>query len=119
MPDPSGAHMRAAAPAAGVMIAVLALLTAVAPLAIDMYLPAFPGMASELGTSASGIQLTLTACLIGLGLGQLFLGPLSDAVGRRRPLLVGSLVCLIATIVCALAPSVEIGFSWWPASCRA
>lgn len=65
-------------------------------------------MAGDLGTTASGIQLTLTACLIGLGLGQLFLGPLSDAVGRRRPLLIGSFVCLLASIVCALAPNIEV-----------
>lgn len=97
-----------ARPASGLLIAVLALLTAVAPLALDMYLPAFPEMAGELGTTASGIQLTLTACLIGLGLGQLFLGPLSDAVGRRRPLLIGSFVCLLASIVCALAPNIEV-----------
>lgn len=87
---------------------VLALLTAVAPLATDMYLPAFPAMAGELGTSASSIQLTLTAFLLGLGLGQLVIGALSDGMGRRRPILVGSLVCLVASIACALAPNVEI-----------
>ncbi len=73
-----------------------------------MYLPAFPEMAGDLGASASGIQLTLTACLVGLGFGQLFIGPLSDAVGRRRPLLIGSAVCLVASVVCALAPNVEV-----------
>lgn len=108
MPDSSGASVRTPRPATRTLIAVLALLTAVAPLATDMYLPAFPDMADDLDTTATGIQLTLTAFLIGLGLGQLFIGPLSDAVGRRRPLLVGSLVCLVASIACALAPNVEI-----------
>lgn len=91
----------------GVLILTLALLTAVAPLATDMYLPAFPDMARDLGTNATGIQLTLTTFLLGLGLGQLFIGALSDAVGRRRPILIGSLVCLLAGIACALAPNVE------------
>lgn len=90
------------------LILVLALLTMVSPLATDMYLPAFPQMAVDLGTTATGIQLTLTAFLIGLALGQLVIGPLSDGIGRRRPLLAGTLICLIASIVCALAPSVEL-----------
>lgn len=105
MSETAGARAHSIGPA---LIAVLALLTAVAPLATDMYLPAFPEMAGELGASASGIQLTLTAFLLGLGLGQLFLGPLSDTYGRRRPLLAGSLVCLVASIGCAVAPTVEI-----------
>ncbi len=102
------ASVRATRPVTGTLIAVLALLTAVAPLATDMYLPAFPELAGDLGTGAAGVQLTLTAFLIGLGIGQLVIGPLSDAVGRRRPLLVGSLVCLGASIACALAPNVEV-----------
>lgn len=97
-----------ARPVGGALIAVLALLTAVAPLATDMYLPAFPDMAADLGTTAAGVQLTLTAFLAGLGLGQLVIGPLSDATGRRPPLLVGSLVCLVACAACALAPTVEL-----------
>lgn len=95
-------------PLSGILIVVLALLTAVAPLATDMYLPAFPAMAGELGTTAAGVQLTLTAFLLGLGIGQLFIGALSDSVGRRRPILIGSMVCLVAGIACALAPSVEL-----------
>ncbi|UZN03134.1 multidrug effflux MFS transporter [Cellulomonas sp. S1-8] len=95
-------------PLAPALVAVLALLTAVAPLSIDMYLPGFPAMADELGTTASGIQLTMTAFLVGLGLGQLFIGPLSDGIGRRRPLLVGTTLCLVASVACALAPTVEV-----------
>jgi DHA1 family bicyclomycin/chloramphenicol resistance-like MFS transporter len=87
------------------MTAVLALLSFVVPLGTDMYLPAFPRMADELGTDASGVQLTLTAFLVGIALGQLVLGPLSDRWGRRRPMLVGMAVCTVATALCALAPS--------------
>ena len=90
------------------MIAVLALLSALGPLAIDMYLPAFPEMATDLGTSAPSIQLTLTAVLFGLAFGQLVIGPLSDRTGRRTPLLVGTLACLAASVLCALAPSVGL-----------
>ena len=103
MPDSSTSR-----PVPGILVAVLALLTAVAPLATDMYLPAFPDMARDLGSSASGIQLTLTAFLVGLGLGQLVIGPLSDSIGRRRPLVVGSLVCLVASAACAVAPTIEV-----------
>lgn len=89
------------------LVGVLALLTAVAPLAIDMYLPAFPQMAGDLLTTPTGIQMTMTTFLVGLALGQLFVGPLSDGIGRRTPLLIGSGICLVACIACALAPSVE------------
>ncbi|ANZ14868.1 multidrug effflux MFS transporter [Streptomyces noursei] len=88
-----------------VLIAALGLLAFVMPLATDMYLPALPQMAGDLHADASGIQLTLTTFLIGMGLGQLILGPLSDRFGRRVPLLAGSVVCAAATALCALAPS--------------
>lgn len=90
------------------LIAVLALLSAVTPLSIDMYLSAFPTMAAEFGTSAPMIQLTLTALLIGLAVGQLVIGPLSDRYGRRTPLLIGTLVCLAASLLCVVSPSVEV-----------
>ncbi|MFI1796703.1 multidrug effflux MFS transporter [Streptomyces sp. NPDC020379] len=88
-----------------VMTAALVLLAFVMPLATDMYLPAFPQMTGDLHTDASGVQLTLTAFLIGMGLGQLVLGPLSDRYGRRAPILIGGLACVAATVFCALAPS--------------
>jgi DHA1 family bicyclomycin/chloramphenicol resistance-like MFS transporter len=87
------------------LIGVLALLSFVLPMSTDMYLPAFPAMARELGTDASGVQLTLTAFLVGLAAGQLVLGPLSDRYGRRGPLLAGTALCVVATALCALAPS--------------
>lgn len=100
-----------AAPAhriSGILILGLAMLSAVAPLSIDMYLPGFPRMATDLGTNASGVQLTMTAFLVGMALGQLFIGPISDGIGRRKPLLIGTAVGLVATIVCALAPTIEL-----------
>jgi DHA1 family bicyclomycin/chloramphenicol resistance-like MFS transporter len=97
-----------AAPPTTSLIVVLALLTTIAPLATDAYLPAFPRMSDDLGASASSIQLTLTTFMIGLALGQLVIGSLSDRFGRRRPLLIGSAVCAISSGLCAVAPS--IGF---------
>lgn len=87
-------------------LGVLALLTAVAPLAIDMYLPAFPAMAAEFGTSASAVQFTLTSFMVGLASGQLILGPLSDRFGRRPLMLAGTFVCILAAVACAVAPNV-------------
>lgn len=89
------------------LLAVLALLSAIAPFAIDMYLPAFPRMMTDLDTSATSVQLTLTTFMLGLAMGQLVIGPLSDQFGRRRPLLLGTVVCLAASALCALAPTIE------------
>ncbi|MEE1801507.1 multidrug effflux MFS transporter [Streptomyces sp. JV176] len=86
------------------LTAALVLLCFVGPLSTDMYLPAFPRMAAELRTDASGVQLTLTAFLVGMTLGHLVLGPLSDRYGRRIPLLAGAAVCTVATALCALSP---------------
>nr|WP_221208903.1 multidrug effflux MFS transporter [Nocardioides albus] len=86
----------------------LALLSASAPLAIDFYLPSFPQIGSDLGAAASNVQLTLTAFLIGLALGQIAWGPISDRFGRLKPLLIGSVVAAVAGVLAALAPSVEM-----------
>jgi MFS transporter, DHA1 family, multidrug resistance protein len=91
----------------GTLVA-LALLTAVAPFATDMYLTAFPVMARDLQVPAASIQLTLTAFFVGLSAGQLFFGPASDRYGRRRPLIIGSFVCLGASVVVATAPTVPV-----------
>ncbi|WP_051764858.1 multidrug effflux MFS transporter [Streptomyces sp. NRRL F-5135] len=93
---------------AAVLTATLALLSFVMPLATDMYLPAFPRMAEELGTDASGVQLTLTSFLFGMAAGQLVLGPISDRYGRRAPILLGTAVCAAATALCALAPNLGV-----------
>ncbi|TDD83968.1 Bcr/CflA family efflux MFS transporter [Actinomadura rubrisoli] len=89
------------------LIVILGALTAVAPLSIDMYLPALPELASDLSTGAMQAQLTLTACVVGLAVGQVIAGPLSDALGRRRPLLVGLAAYTVASLLCVMAPNVE------------
>ena len=90
------------------LLVTLALLSAVAPFATDLYLPAFPEMVDDLHTSPTTVQLTLTTFLIGLALGQLIFGPLSDRYGRVRPLLIGAVVCVGASVVATLAPSIEV-----------
>lgn len=91
---------------------VLGGLTALPPLSMDMYLPALPEVTGALHAPAATIQLTLTACLAGMALGQLVVGPMSDKWGRRRPLLIGMIVYVVATAFCALAPTAGllIGF---------
>ncbi len=84
---------------------ILGALSAFAPISIDMYLPGFPVMTAQLGSSASAIQLTLTAFVISLALGQAIAGPLSDAYGRRRPLIFGLVLYAVASVACAFAPS--------------
>ncbi|WP_243762561.1 multidrug effflux MFS transporter [Streptomyces sp. Tu 3180] len=83
-------------------------LTATPPLAMDMYLPALPEVTRSLHAPAATVQLTLTACLAGMALGQLVVGPMSDRWGRRRPLLAGLAVYVVATALCAFAPTVEL-----------
>ncbi len=90
------------------LIVVLGLLSAFAPLSIDMYLPGLPAMAADLGSSVSGAQLTLTAYLVGMAAGQLVAGPMSDSRGRRAPLLVGLIAYTAASILCGLTSSVAL-----------
>ena len=87
------------------MIVLLGLMVALGPLTIDMYLPALPKIADDLSVSSSVVQLTLTGTLAGLALGQLIVGPLSDSLGRRRPLMAGIVLHMVASIVCILAPN--------------
>ncbi|WP_432541303.1 multidrug effflux MFS transporter [Kineococcus sp. SYSU DK002] len=90
------------------LLVTLALLCAIGPFAIDMYLPTFPDLAADLSTSAARVQLTLTTFMLGMAAGQLVLGPLSDRLGRRRLLLAGTLVTFLAGVVCALTPSLAV-----------
>ena len=87
------------------LVIVLGLVNTIGPLSIDMYLPAFPEIAERLDTSARQVQLTLTACVAGLALGQLLIGPLSDRLGRRKPLIAAMGVYGVASVLCAVAPS--------------
>jgi DHA1 family bicyclomycin/chloramphenicol resistance-like MFS transporter len=88
------------------LLVVLGALSAFGPLSTDMYLPGLPAMARDLGVAPSTAQLTLSACLIGLGVGQLIAGPLSDALGRRRPLLLGLSAYVVASALCAASPGI-------------
>ena len=87
-------------------VVVLGALMAIGPLTIDTYLPALPQLREDMGATDSQAQLTITGLLLGLGLGQLIVGPLSDAFGRRRPLLIGLAAHGITSLVCAAAPSI-------------
>jgi DHA1 family bicyclomycin/chloramphenicol resistance-like MFS transporter len=90
------------------LVLVLGALVALGPLTIDMYLPALPRIVEDLATTDAAVQLTLTGTLVGLALGQLLVGPLSDAFGRRRPLLVGVGVHVLASLLCLVAPNVGV-----------
>ena len=91
-----------------VHILVLGGLGALGPLSTDMYLPALPSVSQDLATSVSAAQLTLSASIFGLALGQVVAGPLSDMLGRRRPLLIGMVAFALASLLCVIAPSVEM-----------
>ncbi len=90
------------------LVLVLGALIALGPLTIDMYLPAFPSIAAELDASDSAVQLTLTGMLGGLAFGQLVIGPLSDAFGRKKPLVAGVAAHAVASVLCALAPGIVV-----------
>jgi DHA1 family bicyclomycin/chloramphenicol resistance-like MFS transporter len=89
------------------MTAALALLTALGPLSTDMYLPSLPAIAADLRATTAGAQLTLSAFLLGFAVGQFVYGPVSDRVGRKPVLLFGLGLFLVATVACALAPTIE------------
>jgi MFS transporter, DHA1 family, multidrug resistance protein len=86
---------------------VLCLLTVFGPISMDLYLPVLPALTSDLEAGTSTAQLTVTTCLLGLALGQVVAGPLSDRFGRRRPLLVGVAAYIAASALCALSPTIE------------
>ncbi|GAA5195369.1 multidrug effflux MFS transporter [Microbacterium jejuense] len=87
---------------------LLLLLTVFGPISMDLYLPALPALTSELDAATSVAQLTITACLLGLAVGQLVAGPLSDRHGRRGILLVGVAAYVAVSLLCAISPSVEL-----------
>ena len=88
------------------LTAVLAFLTALGPLSTDMYLPSLPAIGRALGAPAAGVQLTLSAFLLGFAVGQFVYGPVSDVVGRRPVLMFGLGLFVAASVACALAPSI-------------
>lgn len=86
----------------------LGMLTAFGPFVTDMYLPSLPSMTKYFNTSVSMVQMGLTFSMLGLALGQLVFGPLSDAYGRRRILLIAMLLFIVSTLFCIFAPNIEI-----------
>ena len=108
----SGARLSA------VVLGAVVLVTAIAPLATDMYVPAFPLVGRDLRRRPSQVQLTLTTFFVGMALGQLVGGPVSDRIGRRRPLLV-SLAVLLARVRCRVRSARGSRRRWRPGSFRA
>ncbi|MCG5430753.1 multidrug effflux MFS transporter [Mycobacterium sp. MYCO198283] len=100
--------VRRAVPGRIRLILLLGAMVALGPLTIDMYLPALPRIADELRVSSSVVQLTLTGTLAGLAIGQLVVGPLSDSLGRRRPLLAGIALHIAASLLCVAATNVTL-----------
>lgn len=90
-----------------VLILILGSLSTISPFSIDMYLPGFPAIAADLGVSIAQVQLSLTAYLVGIAVGQLLYGPLLDRFGRKIPLYIGLAVYIIASVVCAFSTSIE------------
>ena len=89
------------------MAIVLGLLSVIGPVAIDMYLPALPEIGGQLNASTASVQLSLMSFMAAFAVGQLIYGPISDMVGRKPPLYLGTLVFIAGSIGCAVAPSVE------------
>lgn len=90
------------------VVATVVFLTAIAPLATDMYVPAFPQVAGDLSATATQVQLSLTTFFVGMALGQLIGGPVSDQRGRRPLLITAVLLMTVASVVCALAPTIAV-----------
>lgn len=87
---------------------LLMMLTVFGPISMDLYLPVLPALTDELGAVTSAAQLTVTACLIGLAVGQIIAGPLSDRYGRRMPLIIGIVAYVATSVLCAVSPSIEL-----------
>ena len=90
-----------------VLVAALGILSAVSPLATDMYLASMPAMADYFGTSASAVQLTLTTYMVGMAVGQFLLGPISDVLGRHRLMVAGNVLFLLSSVAVILVPTIE------------
>src|SRR3954470_23182292 len=105
--EPATLPAPAASPPAR-LIVLLGALSTFGPLSMDMYLPGLPELTDDLSAPAWAAQLSITTCMAGLAVGQLVAGPVSDALGRRRPLLTGLFAYAVASVLCSLAPS-----TWW------
>ncbi|MDO9375677.1 MAG: multidrug effflux MFS transporter [Bacteroidota bacterium] len=90
------------------LILILGMITAIGPFSIDMYLPAFAGIATDLDTTVAEVSLSLSSFFIGISIGQFIYGPLLDRYGRKKPLYLGLGIYLVASMLCALATSIEV-----------
>lgn len=90
------------------LVLLIGSIAALGPFATDMYLPGFPSIAKDLQTNETYVSYTLTSYFIGISLGQLFYGPILDKFGRKKPLLLGLLLFLVSSLVCAISPNVEV-----------
>ena len=102
-PPPSGSS-----PTPWGLVTLLGALTGMGPVAIDMYLPSLPAIGADLNASAGQTQGTVSAFLIGMAIGQFFYGPASDRLGRRAPILLGVVIFIVGSVMCALAASPEL-----------
>ena len=93
-------------------VVVLGLLSAIGPLCTDFYLPALPEITEQLSATGTQTQLSLTAALLGLGLGQMFFGPLSDRIGRRKPLALSLLLFIFSSAMCAVTQDIHLLIGW-------
>ena len=84
----------------------LAIFSSAGPLSIDMYLPGLPQLQQELGTTPGAVQLTISAFMIGMAVGNLLFGAISDGTGRKRPLVIASVIFFLTSVGCALAPTI-------------
>lgn len=89
------------------LILILGSLSTISPFSIDMYLPGFPAISEYLGVSISQVQLSLTAYLVGIAVGQILYGPLLDRYGRKKPIYVGLIIYIISSVICAFSTSLE------------
>jgi DHA1 family bicyclomycin/chloramphenicol resistance-like MFS transporter len=108
---PASAAVAAPPPTAAMrpaLVGLLGTMVALGAITVDLYLPSLPTVAADLGTSAAAVQMTISGVLLGAALGQLLVGPLSDRFGRRRPALVGIAVHVVASLLCVVAPTIEM-----------
>jgi len=105
---PDGAEASSRAKGGLWLIIALGALSGFGPLSLDMYLPALPELPADLSSTSAAAQLTLSSCIVGLAVGQLITGPLSDRLGRRGPLLVGVAIFVVASVICALTSSMAV-----------
>lgn len=91
---------------------LIAVLAAMGPLSTDVFLPGLPAMATELHSSVAQMQLSMTTAFLGLALGQIVIGPWSDQVGRRKPVIISMIGFAVASFGCSMATSLESLLAW-------